>query len=83
MTAHLSRLSQDPYSDHERVEHFVLFEQTSADIGVHVEADVVNQDSVKLRPITRGSKTRRSKAMHVAHTSKGCKHTREWGNTSE
>lgn len=68
MAAHLSRLSQDSHGDHESVEHFVLFEQASADVGVHVEADVVNQDSVKMRPIPRGSKATRSKDMDAAAT---------------
>lgn len=47
--SHLPRLAKDAHGDHEGVEHLVLLEQPTADVGEHVQAHVVDQNPVARR----------------------------------
>lgn len=83
-TAYLPRLSHDSHDNHERVEHFVLLEQASADVCKHIEGDVVNQDPVKSRAINNPDrpKARCSEDMNAADASKRSNQSKEGGRAT-
>lgn len=51
LVGHLSCLAQDTDGDHEGVDHLVLLEEPAADVGEHVETDVVDEDAQLLRDL--------------------------------
>lgn len=48
LVRHLPGLAQDSDGDHEGVDHLVLLEEPAADVGEHVETDVVDEDAESL-----------------------------------